>query len=262
MTACCLFGTKPVAAGRMKKNHATLVGKRFGKLTVEKILGPDRWRSIRARCVCDCGNVKRVVVSRLIKDEVIACGKGVCHGSIRDISGRKFAYLTAESADRTEILGTFWWFFCECGRRVSLNRNAVVAGKQKSCGCMLASLVSRSMRNRFPPEQAVINRAYGQHVRDAQKRSLLPCLSKDEWTSVAKQPCYYCGHTSKRLTTYGLAVAMNSVDRLNNESFYRVGVNAVPCCFRCQRIKMHFTAQEFIDHSRVVVARADSLLKG
>lgn len=52
---------------------ADLTGRRFGRLTVERMAGTSA-NGRRARCKCDCGSVKIVAASALIHGRSKSCG--------------------------------------------------------------------------------------------------------------------------------------------------------------------------------------------
>lgn len=51
-----------------------LSGQRFGRLTAIEMVGPDRYKQIVWRCLCDCGNEAFVSASRLYRGVVRSCG--------------------------------------------------------------------------------------------------------------------------------------------------------------------------------------------
>lgn len=51
-----------------------LLGKRFGRLTAVEPIGPDRYKQIVWRCVCDCGTETFVTASHLNRGAVRSCG--------------------------------------------------------------------------------------------------------------------------------------------------------------------------------------------
>lgn len=50
-----------------------IIGKRFGRLVVEEIVGKDKWKNITCRCKCDCGKVIITRCISLVKKHVISC---------------------------------------------------------------------------------------------------------------------------------------------------------------------------------------------
>jgi hypothetical protein len=51
-----------------------LTGKKFGRLTVLKFVGVDKWRLALWRCLCECGNEKVIKGSLLIRERTKSCG--------------------------------------------------------------------------------------------------------------------------------------------------------------------------------------------
>jgi hypothetical protein len=58
----------------MRGNLIDLTGKRFGRLTVIRMVGKDKWRNPYWECVCDCGNTHTTVGSQLRKGFCQSCG--------------------------------------------------------------------------------------------------------------------------------------------------------------------------------------------
>lgn len=56
------------------KNRNKLLGKKFGKLIVEKFVGSDKRNNSICQCLCDCGNRKNVLTYRLKIGHTISCG--------------------------------------------------------------------------------------------------------------------------------------------------------------------------------------------
>lgn len=62
----------------MHKNLIDLTGQRFGRLTViertEDYISPKGQHSVRWLCRCDCGNIKSVIRSSLLRRNTRSCG--------------------------------------------------------------------------------------------------------------------------------------------------------------------------------------------
>ena len=58
----------------MKKPYNDLTGQRFGRLTVTKRSGSDKWGAACWECLCDCGNTTTVRGYHLRKQAVSSCG--------------------------------------------------------------------------------------------------------------------------------------------------------------------------------------------
>ena len=57
-----------------KANSADLIGKRFGRLTVSKRIGSNKWRKAIWECECDCGNITKAATDSLIWGGILSCG--------------------------------------------------------------------------------------------------------------------------------------------------------------------------------------------
>lgn len=56
---------------------------------------------------------------------------------MKDITGKKFARLTAMNFDhKGENNHYFWLCKCDCGNDIVVDRGALVSGNTKSCGCL------------------------------------------------------------------------------------------------------------------------------
>lgn len=117
------------------------VGQKFGMLTVTAMLGY-RERNRMARCKCDCGGEKDVIVSRLLAGKVISCG---CQRGLNNASpiaeGEKYGRLTvlgrAERPLWNRRSGFFYRVRCECGTETVLIQERIVRPKVATCGCNL-----------------------------------------------------------------------------------------------------------------------------
>lgn len=117
-----------------------MVGKRYGKLVVTKMIYNEKRKNYsHCECVCDCGNVviKDSYRLRNTKQEP-SCGCNhreiMINRIAKNVDGMKFGKLT--------ILESIWSkepmvkCLCDCGNIVVLNRNSVITGHTRSCGCL------------------------------------------------------------------------------------------------------------------------------
>lgn len=65
-------------------------------------------------------------------------------GKKQDLTGQKWALLTAVAFDRIECGVTYWLFRCDCGNERSIRAGNVRRGMTKSCGCSRRELLSIS----------------------------------------------------------------------------------------------------------------------
>lgn len=55
---------------------------------------------------------------------------------IKDIKGHKFNMLEVIEYDHSTRVGTYWKCKCDCGNSVIVQRNHLISGHTKSCGCL------------------------------------------------------------------------------------------------------------------------------
>lgn len=70
-----------------------IIGKKFGRLEVERIFFYDKWRKQRLLCKCDCGDEKIVLRSDLLSGKVKSCG---CFRKEKASEGAKTHGLTKD----------------------------------------------------------------------------------------------------------------------------------------------------------------------
>lgn len=82
-----------------------------------------------------------------------------------------------------------------------------------------------------------ITAKYKEYINNCTKREVGFKLSFEEFKSLWKRNCFYCG---TEIETIG-------IDRIDNSSGYSVE-NIVACCWECNRMKSKLEQQEFIEH--------------
>lgn len=68
----CLL--KEIVSSNGIKNSKNLIGKKFGRLTVNNRVGSDKNRNALWKCSCDCGNEIEARTSDLLKGSTLSCG--------------------------------------------------------------------------------------------------------------------------------------------------------------------------------------------
>lgn len=75
------------------------------------------------------------------------------------------------------------------------------------------------------------------HYKDgAKRRGIDFALTKDQFSTFWKKPCFYCGDN---IETIGL-------DRIDNSTGYTVK-NIVPCCSICNKMKLGSSQEDFFE---------------
>lgn len=107
--------------------------------------------------------------------------------------------------------------------------------------------------------EATINNAYSIH-KSWGKRTGKGHLTKEQWTNIVFKPCHYCGGTDtrnsaqmrrreahRRVADFDIHkwdVQMVGVDRIDPTKGYTLE-NSLPCCTRCNRMKLNSTYEGF-----------------
>lgn len=192
-------------------------------------------------CKCDCGGTVQVIESKLRLGQ-----RRTCHTKRgpQDHSRKEFEFLKPLKFLRTDGRESIWLFRCVCGTEFEKRYCYVARGFTRSCGCKTKELKGRARR--LPEERSVKNNAFCHHLANAEKRGIVSYLTQTQYISLAEQRCRYCGEISTRKHHLSRKeIPCNSVDRLNNEPYYKLE-NSVPCCFDCQTSKMDSTEDEFL----------------
>ncbi len=120
------------------KLDLSIIGKRFGKLTVVSFLEMRKYASF-FNCLCDCGKTTVVMRGNLMKKNTLSCG---CYNKQRinetcfvDRTGQKFNRLTFVKFIEVKNKTTYWEVKCDCGFIKTISSSGVVSGKIISCGC-------------------------------------------------------------------------------------------------------------------------------
>ena len=65
---------KALSAPKRKRDTKTLIGRKYGKLTVLDFYGVSADRDSKFKCLCDCGNTVVVQKNKLISGHTKSCG--------------------------------------------------------------------------------------------------------------------------------------------------------------------------------------------
>ena len=89
---------------------------------------------------------------------------------------------------------------------------------------------------------------YKSYQSSAKQRKLDFNLDFDDFRRYWQNDCHYCGGT---VETIGL-------DRIDSDDGYNLD-NIVPCCTKCNKMKLDTELDEFIDRCRRITARSFNL---
>lgn len=120
----------------MRDIDRSIIGKRFGKLTVVDLDHVASGNRQYWRCVCDCGEERIVRRDHLLSGVTAQCRS--CALIRNDLTGRRFGRLTVLYLDRHVAYDdTYWVCECDCGNIKTIRQSSLLHGNTKSCGCMV-----------------------------------------------------------------------------------------------------------------------------
>lgn len=181
-----------------------------------------------------------------------------------DHAGKKYGCLTVTSKAASVVspsggIVAKWNVVCECGKTTASN----------VCKSCLASEASKKVagvpaHNRLPDGEAAFNQLFGAYRLSAKDRQLNFDLDKQQFRSLTKKDCFYCGASptaerapssaKKGKCVSGGAYVYNGVDRVDSSVGYTVE-NAVSCCATCNRMKGVLSQADFIAKARQIVEK-------
>lgn len=114
----------------------SLIGQKFGLLTVVKKTNQKKFGYYLWKVHCDCGNETVATTHHLKNGDKQSCGCLV--HKVEDLSGTKYNLLTVIRmvdlrSSNDEIL---WECLCDCGESTYVTRDKLLSGHMKSCGCL------------------------------------------------------------------------------------------------------------------------------
>jgi len=199
-------------------------------------------------CQCSCGEKSIVRGVYLRKEHTKSCGCARLGSRLIDEIGNVYGRLTVigradnASTPSTPVGFVRWHCRCECGKITVVHASALRSGASQSCGCYLMDKIS------LPKGEAALNKLMCVYKRRARKRGLEWRLSKQEFTQLTSQACYYCGiepstiwDTPETNGTY----TYNGIDRVDNSKGY-IPDNCVSCCMYCNKAKLDRSVPEFL----------------
>jgi hypothetical protein len=86
---------------------------------------------------------------------------------------------------------------------------------------------------------------YRDYRTGASERGYSFDLTEQQFYTLIKNDCYYCGAAPQRGSQYKLL--RNGIDRVDNTQGYTLE-NSRPCCFACNWMKHKMSEQQCIDH--------------
>lgn len=219
-------------------------------LTVIEQYGKDKWKNVLWKCKCDCSKITIVIAAHLKNNNTKSCG---C------INGKKILNLSVGlSFGRLTILElaikSKHKCKCDCGNITFVLATHLKNGITRSCGCLHRRQLSK--RSRKDKGKSGFNTVLRTYIDSAKKRSLEFNLTKEQFSGLTKQNCYYCGIGPSQIVTPNDKTEIgkewckyiyNGIDRVDNNMGYLIN-NCVPCCIICNKMKQGLRYDEFYKH--------------
>ncbi len=106
----------------------------------------------------------------------------------------------------------------------------------------------------LPNGETAFNNYYSSYSRTAKRRQIPFELTKDEFRTIIKQNCFYCGQTPNMIkfpVSNGGAFICNGIDRKDSDGGYTIS-NCVACCSMCNYAKLDASVNDFLSHIKKI----------
>ena len=113
-----------------------LIGKKFNSWIVLDYAGTNKWNRQLVRCRCDCGTERVIELNNLVGGRSKSCG--MC--TTNSLVGKKFNHWKVLSYVGKRSGHHYYNCKCDCGTEREVNKEALMCGKSKSCGCHLENV--------------------------------------------------------------------------------------------------------------------------
>lgn len=153
----------------------------------------------------------------------------------------------AKSRERTlGVLTGYSKVRCDCGTVKEVRTSSLRTGDSRSCGCL-------QRPNWLPVGESALNAFFIVYKQSARKRKLEWDLSRKQFEKIVSKSCYYCDaapvlRMGRKRRGPTLA---NGIDRKDSNLGYVIG-NCLPCCKKCNRMKVVLSEKEFLDQVKKI----------
>lgn len=178
-----------------------------------------------------------------------------------DLTGQRFGKLTViefAGKDDSKYRYRQWKCVCDCGKTKVVTYRDLKRDQCKSCGCMMRAGLAKGGMNKRDYGEARFNDLFLSYKRSATNRGYIFKLTREEFRTLTKGDCYYCGQEPSQIVKAGHGVngeyIYNGIDRIDNSIGY-LSSNVRTCCKQCNIAKGVLTEDEFMTWAKRLVAR-------
>lgn len=181
---------------------------------------------------------------------------------INDLTGQRFGMLTVEELTGEMHTGQAVFVCrCDCGHFIRATRNHLIGSALPltHCGCkgvtkskkirpgsLGIGAYNSIARTKNNPNVA-FNGLYANYRQGAASRGLEWQLSEGEFLLLIQGSCNYCGaEPEQTYKTLVHTLPYNGVDRIDSSQGYHIE-NCVSCCGVCNRAKLDYDVDEFLE---------------
>lgn len=203
----------------MAKNIDDYLNKKYNMLTIIKRVSNYKDGSIMVECVCECGKVKNIVLSKVLNGKTKSCGCIYNHRMKESAIGKKYNKLTVKEFHSIKNERLMFKFKCDCGNEKVSSLSEVKNGSIKSCGCMYKTqegLSSKDGEHRklYTIYRNMISRCYNEndmYYSNYGGRGITVC---DNWKE------NYINFYKDITNNLGLPREKDTIDRIDNDKGY------------------------------------------
>lgn len=219
------------------KNYKDITGQRFNQLVAirryeQPFILKDGSKKTLWVFQCDCGTIKPIHANNVITGKTRSCGCAKVGYERVNLSGQRFGKVTVLRREGKQYVCK-----CDCGKEFFRSQQQIRVGKLKSCGCI----------KNLPDGMPSRNHLFAIMKQGAQRRNYAWELTIEQFASITKKDCFYCG-ASPRIKSVTrddvVGYIYNGIDRVDNSLGYIEG-NVVPCCKFCNIAKNTYSIDEF-----------------
>ena len=153
--------------------------------------------------------------------------------------GKTYGQLTVLERSKSGKSKLYWVCKCSCGRIAEFPTFRLLNGVASHCRHCRWGETSKSVRM----ERHLLRR----YKNGAKIRNLEFSLTDEEFFTIIRKPCVYCGkfRCTRNEHTREVHTIFNGIDRIDNLKGYTLE-NSSPCCSYCNQAKSNRNSEEFI----------------